>query len=125
MNVVDSSAWLEYFAGGPNAAFFAPAIEKPRDLIIPALSLYEVFKRVYQQRGESDALQVVAAMRQGRVADLDARLSFSAAKLSLTHRLPMADSIILATARAHSATLWTQDADFEGMAGVNYRPAKR
>jgi predicted nucleic acid-binding protein len=125
MNVVDSSAWLEYFAGGPNAIFFAPAIEKPRDLIVPTLSLYEVFKRVVQQRGESDALQAVAAMQQGRVVDLDARLALDAAKVSLAHQLPMADSIILATAQAYSATLWTQDADFEGVAGVNYRPAKR
>ena len=124
MNVVDSSAWLEYFAAGANAPFFAPAIENTDDLIVPTLSLYEVFKRVLQQRGENDALQAVAAMQQGRVVELSAPLALAAARFSLAHQLPMADSVILATARAFSATLWTQDADFEGLAGVNYRTAR-
>ena len=121
MNVVDSSAWLEYFAAGPNASFFAPAIERTRDLIVPSVSLYEVFKRVLQQRSENDALQAVAVMQQGRVVDLDASIALSAARLSVDHRLPMADSVILATARAFGATLWTQDADFEDMPRVQYR----
>ena len=120
MNVVDSSGWLEYFADGPNADFFAEAIETIDELIVPAISIYEVFKRVYQQRGESDALQTVALMEQGTVIDLDTTLALSAAKLSLDLKLPMADSIILATARAQNATLWTQDADFKGIAGVQY-----
>jgi predicted nucleic acid-binding protein len=120
MNVVDSSGWLEYFADAPNAAFFAPAIEKTGDLIIPVLSLYEVFKRVLQQKGESEALQAIAAMHQGVVVDLDAALALNAAKVSVELGLPMADSIMLATARAHGATLWTQDADFEGIEGVKY-----
>ncbi len=124
MNVVDSSAWLEYFAAGPNASFFAPAIEKTDDLIVPTLSLHEVFKRVLQQRGENDALQAVAAMQQGRAVELSAPLALAAARLSLDRRLPMADSIMLATAQAYHATLWTQDADFEGVAGVNYRAAR-
>ena len=120
MNVVDSSGWLEYFSGGPNSDFFAPAIESTRILVVPSLSIYEVFKRVLQQRGEDLALQAVALMQQGRVVELDSALSLSAAKLSVVHRLPMADSVILATAIAHSATLWTQDADFEGIPGVRY-----
>ncbi len=120
MNVVDSSGWLEYFADGPNADFFAPAIEKTSDLIIPTLSLYEVFKRVLQQRGEGDALQAVAAMIQGVVVDLDMDLALSAAKLSVELRLPMADSVMLATARSRKALLWTQDADFDGIEGVRY-----
>ncbi len=124
MNVVDSSAWLEYFAAGPNASFFAPAIEKTTDLIVPTLSLYEVFKRVLKQRGENDALHAVAAMQQGRAVDLDAPIALAAGRLSLAHQLPMPDSVILATARAFDATLWTQDADFEGMPGVNYRAAR-
>ncbi|MBI1893920.1 MAG: type II toxin-antitoxin system VapC family toxin [Candidatus Rokubacteria bacterium] len=125
MNVVDSSGWLEYFAAGPNASFFAPAIEKTRDLIVPSLSLYEVFKRVLQQRSENDALQAVAVMQQGRVVDLDASIALSAARLSIDHQLPMADSVVLATARAFGATLWTQDADFDGMPRVQYRAGRQ
>ena len=121
MNVVDSSAWLEYFANGPNAEFFAPAIEKTTELLIPSLTLYEVFKRIQQQRDEGSALQAIAVMQQGTVIDLDAPLALAAARLSTEHRLPMADSVILATARSHSAVLWTQDADFKGIPGVEYR----
>lgn len=120
-NVVDSSAWLEYFAAGPNADFFAPAIENTKALLVPAISLYEVFKRVLQQRGEGDALQAVALMQQGSVIELDGSLALSAARLSVDLRLPMADSLMLATARAHGAVLWTQDADFVAVAGVKYR----
>ena len=120
MNVVDSSGWLEYFAGGANAKFFAPAIEHTSTLIVPTLSLFEVFKLVMQQRGESEALQAVALMHQGTVVDLDATLALEAARVSVQERLPLADSIILATARTHNATLWTQDADFKGVAGVRY-----
>jgi len=121
MNVVDSSAWLEYLANGPNASFFAKAIEDTQQLIVPTLSLFEVFKRVLEQRGEGDALQAVAGMRQGMVVDLDGAIALRAAKLSLEYRLPMADSIILATARSYDATLWTQDADFKDLLGVQYR----
>jgi predicted nucleic acid-binding protein len=120
MNVVDSSGWLEYFADGPNADFFAPAIESVSDLVVPTLSLYEVFKRVLQQRGEGDALQAVAVMIQGQVIDLDMDLALSAAKVSTERKLPMADSVMLATAQAQGATLWTQDADFEEIEGVQY-----
>ncbi len=120
MNVVDSSGWLEYFADGPNADVFAPAIEDLSALIVPSLSLYEVFKRVLQQRGEGEALQAVAVMLQGRVVDLGVDLALSAAKISATLKLPMADSVMLATARTYQATLWTQDGDFEGLDDVTY-----
>ncbi len=120
MNVVDSSGWLEYFADGPNADFFAPAVEKVAELVVPSLSIYEVFKRVLQQRDEGDALQAVAVMQQGRVEDWDTAIALSAAKLSVKLKLPIADSVMLATARAHKATLWTQDADFKDIEGVRY-----
>jgi len=120
VNVVDSSGWLEYFADGPNADFFAPAIENTPELLVPSISLYEVFKRVLQQRGEGDALQAVAVMMQGKVVDLDADLALAASKLSVEFRLPMADSIMLATAFAHEATLWTQDVDLQGIQGAQY-----
>ncbi len=120
MNVVDYSEWLEYFADGPNADFFAPAVENLADLVVPSISICEVFKRVLQQRDESDALQAIAVVQQGTVVDLDRAIALSAAKLSVELRLPMADSVMLATARAHDATLWTQDADFEDIEGVQY-----
>ncbi len=123
MNVVDSCGWLEFFAGSGNAHFFAPAIEDVRHLVVPTLTLFEVFKRVRQQRGESDALTAIAAMQQGRVVDLTAALAFEAAELSLLHKLPLADSLVLATAHANKATLWTQDSDFEHLPGVRYRAA--
>jgi len=122
MNVVDSSAWLEYFADGPNAEFFAPAIEDTSNLIVPTISIFEVFKRVLQQRGENEALQTVALMQQGRVVTLDVSAALAAAKSSHDLKLPLADSIILATAQAHNATLWTQDSDFDGLPGVQYKP---
>lgn len=120
MNVVDSSAWLEYFADGPNADFFAPAIEDPEQLIVPSITLAEVFRRVVQQRGEGEALQAIALMEQGQVVDLDSTLAVSAGKLGRDLGLPLADSIVLATAHQHGATVWTQDADFEGLEGVRY-----
>jgi toxin FitB len=124
VNVVDSSGWLEYLADGPNADFFAKPITATADLVVPTVSLYEVFKRVVQQRGEDDALQAVALMQQGTVIELSTSLALSAARISLTEKIPMADSIILATARAYSATLWSQDADFEHITGVKYTPKK-
>ncbi len=120
MNLVDSCGWLEYLADGPNAQFFADAIENAGALIVPSLSIYEVFKRIVQQRGEGDALQAVALMQQGRVVDLTPSVALSAARVSVDERLPMADSVMLATARAWGATLWTQDADFAQVAGVKY-----
>ena len=123
MNVVDSSGWLAYFGDTSNAAFFAPAVEDVGALAVPAITLYEVFRRVLQQRGETDALRAVAQMRQGRVVDVDAPLALEAARLSLAHRLPMADSLILATARRFDADLWTQDADFKGLDRVRYMTA--
>jgi predicted nucleic acid-binding protein len=121
VNVVDSSAWLEYFAGGPNASFFAAPIEQTDELVVPTLCLFEVFKRVLQQRDDNDALQAVAVMQQGTVIDLDAPLALDAARLGVEHGLPMADSVILATARRFDATLWTQDSDFKRLDDVRYR----
>ena len=121
MNLVDSSAWLEYLANGPNAEFFANPIENPKELIVPTLCLYEVFKRVLQQKSENEALQAVALMQQGTVADLNTSIALTAAKISLDLKLPTADSIIFATASAYGATFWTQDSDFERVYGVKYR----
>lgn len=120
-NVVDSSGWLEYFADRPNADFFEEAIEEEASLVIPSISIYEVFKRLLAEPdGEEAGFLVVAAMQRGEVVDLDAELALDAARISRETRLPMADSVILATAHARDARLWTQDADFESIEGVEY-----
>lgn len=121
MNVVDSSGWLEYLAEGPNADFFAKPLSKVEQLVVPVISIYEVFMRVLQQRDEGAALEAAALMQQGNVIELDSSLSMSAAAISVEYKLPMADSIILAATWEHEATLWTQDSDFEGLRAVKYR----
>ncbi|MBI2911188.1 MAG: type II toxin-antitoxin system VapC family toxin [Chloroflexi bacterium] len=124
MNVVDSSGWLEYFADGPNAAFFASPIREVDDLLVPALNLYEVYRRLYRQRGEAGAALAVGIMRQATVVSLDAAIALRAARVSLERRLAMADSVMLATAEELGATFWTQDSDFEAIPGVQYVPAR-
>ena len=123
-NVVDSSAWLEYFADGPNASRFASAIEATSRLIVPSIVILEVYKRMYRLRGERTAQRAAAQLMQGLVIDLDSHIALTAAQLGLSLQLPLADSIILATARARGAIIWTQDADFDGMEKVNFRPHK-
>jgi predicted nucleic acid-binding protein len=120
MNIVDSSGWLEYFAEGDNASFFAPIIEDTERLIVPVICIYEVFKRLITQRGENTALVHIGDMHQGQIADLTDSIALQAAKISTEQKIAMADSIILATARAYNATLWTQDADFEDISEVQY-----
>jgi predicted nucleic acid-binding protein len=120
MNVVDSSGWLEYFSDGPNADFFSPAVQDLEHLIVPSLGIFEVFKTICRQKDEGTALQAIAVMHQGKVVDLDSALALDAARISLERRIPMADSIMLATSIAHDAILWTQDSDFGGMDGIKY-----
>jgi predicted nucleic acid-binding protein len=120
-NLVDSSGWLEYLADAENADFFAPVIEEPKQLVVPSVSILAVFKWVLRERGEDAALQAAALMQQGTVVDLDVALAIRAAKLGLDHKLPLADSIMLATAHTHGALLWTQDADFASIEGVRYQ----
>ena len=124
MNVVDSSGWLEYFAGSDRANLFAPVIENPGKLIVPSICVYEVFKKVLIERDEDSALVAIAHMHQATLVDLDSRIAIFAATLSKELKLPMADSIILATARLNGATLWTQDEDFHSIDGVKYFPKK-
>ncbi len=120
MNVVDSSGWLEYLANGPNADFFAPAIRDTDHLLVPTICLYEVFKYLSLRLGEGAALEAVGVLYSGRVVDITAEIALYAAQLSIYHRLPMADSLILAVARLNYATLWTQDEHFQGLEGVRY-----
>ena len=125
MNVVDSSGWIEYFTEGPNSGFFAGAIENVDELVVPSLTIYEVFKWVARERGETQALKAVAQMQLGAMFELDAKLAIHAARLSLQAKLPMADSIVYAAALVHDATLWTQDDDFQRLAGVKYIAKKK
>jgi predicted nucleic acid-binding protein len=122
MNLVDSSAWLEYFADGPNATHFAPPILDTTQLIVPTISILEVFKRMHQQVGEDAALVAITAMRRGRVIDLSSPVALSAAQIGIDLKLALADSVILATARAYGAVVWTQDADFAAIDGIKYYP---
>ena len=120
MNIVDSSGWLEYFAEGGNAEFFAPAIEDTKNLLVPVICMYEVFKKLLQQSGLNEAQIHVSDMKQGKIIEIDESLAFSAAKLSAELKLPMADSLILATARTNNAILWTQDEHFKNLDSVKY-----
>ena len=120
-NAVDSSAWVEYFVDGPNATFFAPAIENTALLIVPSISLHEVFRKTLQNQSEGNALRAIAQMKQGLVRDLDEEVALHAARLSFELNLPMVESIVLATARASNAKLWTQDERLRGIDGVNYK----
>jgi predicted nucleic acid-binding protein len=124
MNIVDSSGWLAYFADEPNAKHFISPLKDTDSLVVPTITLYEVFKVVLRESSENEALQATAAMQKGTVVDLTVPLAIAASKLSLEKGLPMADSIILATAKAYDAILWTQDSDFRNMAGVKYFPKK-
>jgi len=124
MNVVDSSAWIEFFNGGPNARFFEPAILATEDLVVPTMVLLEVYKHIRRHQGRDQALSAIAGMRQGRVEDLDGRTALYAGELGVEMKLPLADSVILATAHLNDAVLWTQDSDFEGMDDVRFKPKK-
>jgi predicted nucleic acid-binding protein len=124
MNVVDTSGWLEFFEGGGNAKEFLKPIKKIKDLLIPTICIYEVSKVVLRESDEDHLLQALAAMQKGKVIELSPSISISAAKLSLKHRIPMADSIIYATAQRFNAIVWTQDNDFEDLPNVKYLPKK-
>ena len=124
MNIVDSSGWLAYFADEANAKHFFAPLNDSAALIVPSVTIYEVFKVVLRESGENDALQAAMAMQKGKVVDLTASLALAAAKMSLAHDLPMADGIILATAREFDAVIWTQDADFKKIINVKYFPKK-
>lgn len=120
---MDASGWLEYFADDPNAGFFARAIWKPAGLIVPTVSLYEVFKRVLRQRDETRGLRAAAVTQQGRIVDLAVAIALSAAGIAAEMPLSMAARVMLATARAHNAVLWPWDEDLEGLEGLRYTPA--
>ena len=124
MNIVDSSGWLAYFADEPNAKHFLTPLNDSASLVVPTVTIYEVFKVVLRESGENDALQAAAAMQKGTVVALTAPLAIAASRLSIQHALPMADSLILATAQEFKAILWTQDSDLKNINNVKYFPKK-
>ena len=121
MNLVDTSGWIDFFFDGPNANFFSPPIEDVKNLVIPSICLYEVFKKVNLVADETRALQVIAQMKQGRIIPLEEEIALQAGKVSLSFKLPMADSIIYATAQMEKAVIWTQDEHFKNLPQVRYR----
>ncbi len=122
MNIVDSSGWLEFFADGPNANEFSKPLSDTESLIVPSISVFEVFKVVLRERNEDAALMAVSLMKQGKVIDLSFELAIQAAKTSSDNKISMADSIILMTAILYNATVWTQDSDFKDFSSVKYFP---
>lgn len=120
MNLVDSSGWLEYFSDGVNAENFSAPLNEKETLLVPTISLYEVFEVVLRERDENSALQVIAIMQQCRIVELTPRIALQAAKISIDYKLPMADSIIFTTAQLFNATIWTQDVDFKDLPNVKY-----
>ena len=125
MNIVDSSGWLAYFADEPNARHFLPPLIDTASLVVPTVTIYEVYKVVLRESGENEALQAAVAMRKGTVVDLTSSLAISASKISLKYSIPMADSIIVATAKEYEATIWTQDSDFKNLNNVKYFPKNK
>jgi toxin FitB len=123
MNLVDSSGWVEFFFEGRNAAVFCKPILRTEALIVPVVCIYEVFKKVCLAVNEARALQAVAQMKQGKVCVVTDEIALNAAQLSIQYKLPMADSLIYATAKEHKAVVWTQDVDFKDLPAVNYFPA--
>jgi len=124
MNLVDTSGWIEYFFGGPNASFFSGPIEQTNELVVPVICLYEVFKKVHLVADEAKALQAVAQMKQGEVITVTEEIALRASLISLRHKLPMADSLIYATGQEKGATIWTQDKDFRDLPDVKFEAAR-
>jgi predicted nucleic acid-binding protein len=124
-NLVDTSAWLEYFTNSPNSDFFAPAIEDTENLIVSIINIYEIYKKVYLDKGKSAAIEATALLMQGKVIEIDSNLAINAAQISIELKIPMADSILLATAHKYKALLWTQDKHFENLSSNIRYTAKK
>ena len=120
MNLVDSSGWLEYFIDGENADRFAGIIENTGKLIVSTINIYEIYKKVISQKDEDVALEAIAMMQQARVVEVTSSIAIQAAKFSYIFKIPLADSIICVTARENNAVIWTQDAHFKEIDGVQY-----
>jgi len=120
MVILDSSCWLEYFLNGKRADDYAAIIEENREIIVPAIVLHEVFKVTMKASNEDSALAAAGVLQQFPIIPVDENIAMFSAKIGQQYGLAMADSMILATAQIHHAMLWTQDADFKGLANVKY-----
>jgi len=120
VNIIDSSAWIEYIAGTRYADLFDNPIADQRSLLVPVITIYEIFRKILSERDEDAALLAVSYLRAGSVIEVDLAVSLEAARYSKQHKLPTADALIYATARLHNATLWTMDQHFKGLPGVKY-----
>ena len=120
MIVVDSCGWVERFAGSSYGELYGPALQDPEAIVVPAVCLTEVFRTLAREAGEPAALAAAGVMRQATVVALDGELAIEAGRVGLQHGLPLADSIIYATAQRHHAELWTHDAHFRGLPGVRF-----
>jgi toxin FitB len=120
MNVVDSSGWIEFFTAGASGPLFKPVIEQRDQLLVPTINIYEIHKVLSRKLPAGAVLSCLDVMRQGRVLDLTDRRAIAAADIAGKHKLAMADAVIYSMAREFDATLWTQDVDFDGLAGVKY-----
>lgn len=121
MNLVDASGWLEYFTDGPDAAFIAQTLQETDGLVVPVVTILEVFERICRQHGEGEALQAAAAMQQGVVVPLDTSLALEGGRLAVEHRVSPAAGAVLAAAARHDARVWTLDANLRHVPGVRYR----
>jgi predicted nucleic acid-binding protein len=124
-HLVDATGWLEYFADGPNAGYFAAAIEQPAHLLVPTVVITKVFRRIYLDAGEGEALQAAALLQQGIVVDFDDTLALDAGRIAATDKLALPSAMLVATARRHGALIWTQDDDFADLPDVRYTPKRK
>jgi predicted nucleic acid-binding protein len=120
VNLVDSCGWLEYLADGPNADFYAGPLTDTGNLVVPSICIAEVFRKVLLLRSEVSAFEAAALMMRGHIVELDSSIAIMSARLGSEYRIPLADSIILATSRSWNAVIWTQDTHFKIIAGVRY-----
>ncbi len=124
MNVVDSSGWIEFFLAAPSGPVFKPVIEERDKLVVPVIALYEVHRILSRRLPEAAVTLALDVMRLGRVIELTDRRAIAASSIAAQHKLAMADAVMYSIALEHKATFWTQDVDYEGLAGVRYCPKK-
>jgi len=124
MNIIDSSCWLEYFAGTPLADVIGNIVENTDDLLVPSIVLFEVFKKLMVEVGEDKAIMAIAHLKQGHIVELDGDSAIFSAKIGREYNLALADSIIYATTLKYNATLYTQDHHFEKLRNVIYYKKK-
>ena len=118
MILIDSFGWIEFFIDGPRADQYESYFQNSLEILTPSIVLFEVYKKFKKERNEEEALLVAAQMQKTRVVHLNVEIALSAAELSLKYKLPMADSIVYATAQKEQCPVVTSDPHFENLEGV-------